>query len=205
VLVDRREDREAIAGLLDAARYGMSRTLVLRGEAGIGKTVLLEYAIESASDFRTARVVGVESEMELGFAGLHQLLAPFLGAIDQLPDPQRAALQSAFGLVAGRAPDPFFVGLSALTLLSNAAEEQPLLCIIDDAQWLDDASAGALSFVARRLLKRRTTHHSSTAGRLARLRDGSPAALQREPVPGSWTGAVFALTASRSRRSPASR
>jgi DNA-binding CsgD family transcriptional regulator len=126
--------------------------LVVRGEPGVGKTALLEYAIESAADLRVARVAGVESEMELAFAALQQLCAPMLGKLEGLPDPQRAALGVAFGLNAGAAPDRFLVGLAALSLLSEAAEQQPLLCVIDDAQWLDRASAQALAFVARRLL-----------------------------------------------------
>ena len=111
--VDRREHRAAIEDLLNAVRAGMSRSLVLQGEVGAGKTALLDYAIELANDFRTARVVRVESEMELGFAGLHQLLLPFLGGVDRLPPPQRDALGSAFGLTAGTVPDPFLVGRAA--------------------------------------------------------------------------------------------
>src|SRR5919106_3416309 len=122
------------------------------GEAGIGKTALLEYAIESASDLRILRSVGVESEMELAFAGLHQLCVPMLGRLDGLPDPQRDALQTAFGLSRGAVPDRFLVGLAMLSVLSDAAEERPLLCVIDDAQWLDRASAQALAFAGRRLL-----------------------------------------------------
>ena len=125
---------------------------MVRGEAGVGKTALLEYAIESASDLRVGRAVGVESEMELAFAGLHQLCAPMLDRLERLPGPQRDALGIAFGLSAGAAPDRFLVGLAVLSLLSEAAEERPLLCVVDDAQWLDRASAQALGFVARRLL-----------------------------------------------------
>jgi len=182
-LIDRREHREAIDDLLDAVRAGMSRTLVLQGEAGIGKTALLDYAIELARDFRLARVVGVESEMELGFAGLHQLLLPFLGGMDRLPDPQREALGCAFGLAAGRAPDPFLVGLSALTLLSNSAEQRPLLCVIDDAQWLDDESVGTLSFVARRL-------HADRAGLLFGLREPFASRVPLDGLPHLEVGAL---------------
>src|SRR4051794_23876443 len=151
-LTDRRTECEALDGLLDAVRKGESRALILHGEPGIGKTALLRYAIESASDLRVARAVGVESEMELAFAALHQLCMPMLDRIERLPDPQRDALGTAFGLSAGGAPDRFLVGLATLSLLAEVAEEKPLLCVIDDAQWLDRASAQALSFVARRLL-----------------------------------------------------
>ena len=122
------------------------------GEAGVGKTALLEYAIESASDLWVLRVVGVESETELAFAALHQLCAPLLDRLERLPAPQRDALGITFGLSAGAVPDRFFVGLAVLGLLSEVAEERPLLCVVDDAQWLDRASAQALAFVARRLL-----------------------------------------------------
>ena len=152
MLLDRLPERAALSGLLDAARAGRSGALVVRGEPGVGKTALLEYAIESAAGLRVARVAGVESEMELAFAALQQLCAPMLDKLAGLPDPQRDALGVAFGLNIGAAPDRFLVGLAALSLLSEAAEQQPLLCVIDDAQWLDRASAQALAFVARRLL-----------------------------------------------------
>ena len=146
----RRGECEALVRLVDAARAGNSSVLVLRGEAGSGKTALLDFAAESASDFRVARVVGVESEMELAFAGLHQLCAPVLDRIEHLPVPQRKALQVAFGLAEGPAPDRFLVGLAVLSLLAEAADVQPLACLVDDAQWLDRASAQVLAFVARR-------------------------------------------------------
>ena len=152
MLLDRLPERAALGALLEAARAGRSGVLVLRGEPGIGKTALLEYAIESAAGLRVARVAGVESEMELAFAALQQLCAPMLDMLEGLPDPQRAALGVAFGLSAGAAPDRFLVGLAVLGLLSEAAERQPLLCVVDDAQWLDRASALVLGFVARRLL-----------------------------------------------------
>ena len=142
----------AIDRLLDAARSGESGALVVRGEAGIGKTAVLKYAIDSAPDLRLLQAVGVQSEIELAFAGLHQLCAPLLDRLDRLPDPQHQALRVAFGMSGGEAPDRFVVGLAALSLLSDAAEEQPLLCAVDDAQWLDEESALALTFVARRLL-----------------------------------------------------
>jgi DNA-binding CsgD family transcriptional regulator len=152
MLLDRLPERATLSQLLDTARAGRSGVLVMRGEPGVGKTALLEYAIESAAGLRVARVAGVESEMELPFAALQQLCAPMLDKLEGLPDPQRDALGIAFGLKAGAAPDRFLVGLAALSLLSEVAEQQPLLCVVDDAQWLDRASARALAFVARRLL-----------------------------------------------------
>ena len=126
--------------------------LAVYGEPGVGKTALLEYAVEAAPDFRVARAVGVEGEMELAFAALQQLCSPSLDLIEHLPAPQREAVEVALGLSAGRPPNPFLVGLAVLNLLSEAAEERPLLCVVDDAQWLDLASARVLAFVARRLL-----------------------------------------------------
>jgi DNA-binding CsgD family transcriptional regulator len=138
--------------LVADVREGKSRSLVLRGEAGIGKTALLEYVIESAPELTVLRAVGVESEMELAYASLHQLCGPLLDRLERLPAPQRDALQVVFGMSEGAPPDRFLVGLGVLSLLSEAAEERPLLCVVDDAQWLDEASALALAFVARRLL-----------------------------------------------------
>jgi DNA-binding CsgD family transcriptional regulator len=152
MLLDRLPERAALSGLLEAARAGRSGVLVVRGEPGVGKTALLDWAVESAAGLRVVRVAGVESEMELAFAALQQVCGPMLDQLGGLPDPQRAALGVAFGLNAGPAPDRFLVGLAALSLLSEAAEQQPLLCVIDDAQWLDRASALVLAFVARRLL-----------------------------------------------------
>jgi DNA-binding CsgD family transcriptional regulator len=152
VLVGRRDERDVLDGLLVAARAGRSGVLVLRGEPGVGKTALVAYMVGSASGFRVARAVGVESEMELAFAALHQLCAPMLDRLERLPEPQSKALGAAFGLSAGTAPERFLVGLAVLSLLSETAHEQPLLCVVDDAQWLDRASAQALAFVARRLL-----------------------------------------------------
>src|SRR6516225_287069 len=123
-----------------------------RGEGGVGKSALLEYAAGAAPDLRVVRAIGVESEMELAFAGLHQLCLPLLDRLGRLPAPQRDALGVAFGLRVGAAPDRFLVGLAVLTLLSEAAEDRPLLCLVDDAQWLDRASAQVLAFAARRLL-----------------------------------------------------
>jgi DNA-binding CsgD family transcriptional regulator len=142
----------ALDRLLDAVRGGESRILVLRGEPGVGKSALLDYAIGSAQDFRVLQSVGVESEMELAFASLHQLCAPILDRRDSLPGPQREAMEVVFGLERGPAPDRFLVGLATLGLLAGIADERPLLCVIDDAQWLDSASALAFAFVARRLM-----------------------------------------------------
>src|SRR4051812_19048624 len=139
-------------GLVAAIRQSESRALMLRGEAGIGKTALLDHLVDSASDATVVRAVGVESEMELAFASLHQLCAPMLDRRDRLPGPQRQALEIVFGLSEGAPPDRFVVGLAVLSLLSEVAEERPLLCVVDDAQWLDHASALTLAFVARRLL-----------------------------------------------------
>jgi DNA-binding CsgD family transcriptional regulator len=151
-LLDREGERAALDGLLGDLRSGRGRALVVRGEAGVGKSALLEYAAGTAADMRLARGAGVESEMELAFAGLHQLCAPLLDRLERLPAPQRDALGVAFGLRQGAAPDRFLVGLAVLTLLAEVAEERPLLCVIDDAQWLDQASAQVLAFAARRLL-----------------------------------------------------
>ncbi|MFF4616028.1 ATP-binding protein [Nonomuraea jabiensis] len=143
---------ETLDQLVATVQGGRSSVLVLRGEAGIGKTALLEYARGSASGCRTARAAGVESEMELAFGGLHQLCAPFLDRLGRLPQPQRDALATAFGLSAGTPPDRFLVGLAVLNLLADVAEKEPLVCLVDDAQWLDRVSAQTLAFVARRLL-----------------------------------------------------
>ncbi|WP_329529245.1 AAA family ATPase [Streptomyces sp. NBC_01462] len=147
----RRSERASLEQLVASVREGQSRVLVLRGEAGIGKTALLEYLASHSSGYRIARAAGVESEMELPFAGLHQLCAPFLDRLDRLPAPQRNALGTAFGLMHGDPPDRFLIGLAALSLLSDVAEERPLLCLVDDAHWLDQTSVHTLAFVARRL------------------------------------------------------
>jgi DNA-binding CsgD family transcriptional regulator len=152
VFHDRRSEREALDRLLEAVRGGQSQVLVVSGEPGVGKTALLESSISSASGFRVIRAVGVESEMELPFAALQQLCAPMLDRLERLPVPQQDALGVAFGLRAGEAPDRFLVGLAVLSLLAELAWQQPLVCVVDDAQWLDRASAQALVFVARRLL-----------------------------------------------------
>jgi DNA-binding CsgD family transcriptional regulator len=152
MLLGRRSECEVVDRLLERVRSGRSGTLVVRGEAGIGKTALLQHAIDSASDLQIVRTVGVESEMELPFAALHQVCAPLLGRLERIPGPQHDALAAAFGLKVGPAPDRFFVALAVLSLLSAGAEQRPLLCVVDDAQWLDPASAQVLAFVARRLL-----------------------------------------------------
>src|SRR5580700_3988595 len=137
--------------LLADARAGQSAVLVLRGEPGIGKTALLGYAAERAAGLQVVRAAGAESEMELPFASLHQLCGPMLGGPERLPPPQRDALGTAFGLSSGAQPDRFLISLAILSLLSDTAEERPLLCLVDDAQWLDRSSAQVLAFVARRL------------------------------------------------------
>ena len=151
-LRDRRRECRVLDQLLDAARAGESQPLVVRGEPGVGKTALLDYLVEQASGSRVAHASGVEAEMELAYAGLHQLLTPMLDRLERLPGPQRGALATAFGLSAGPAPDRFLVGLATLSLLADVAEEHPLLCLVDDAQWLDRTSAQVLGFVARRLV-----------------------------------------------------
>ena len=150
-LTDRHSERDALDRLVDAVRGGQSRALVVRGDAGVGKTVLLDYLSGQARGCRVARAVGVQTEMELAFAGLHQLCAPMLDRADHLPVPQRDALRTAFALTAGPPPDRFLVGLAVLSLLAEVAGDEPLICLVDDEQWLDHASAQALGFVARRL------------------------------------------------------
>ena len=151
-MLGREREREVLDRLLDGVRGGRGGVLVVHGEAGVGKTALLDYAVEAAREFRIARTSGVEAEMELPFAAVQQLCSPFLDFLDRLPQPQHEALGVAFGLITGPAPNPFLVGLAVLGLLSEAAEERPLLAVVDDAHWLDHASARALAFVARRLL-----------------------------------------------------
>ncbi len=150
-LVDRRSECGVLDQLIDAVRAGGSRVLVVRGEPGVGKSALLDYLAGRASGCRVVRAVGVESEMELAYAGLHQLLAPLLDHLEGLPGPQRDALRTAFGLSSGPAPNRFLVGLAVLGLVSEVAGERPLICVVDDEQWLDRASVQALGFVARRL------------------------------------------------------
>jgi DNA-binding CsgD family transcriptional regulator/tetratricopeptide (TPR) repeat protein len=151
MLCGRRAECGVLDGLLEGVRGGRSAVLVVRGEAGVGKTALLDYAVESAPDLWSVRAGGVESEMELAFAGLHQLCGPMLDRLGRLPGPQRDALRIAFGLEAGPAPDRFLVGLAVLSLLSEVAGDRPLVCVVDDVQWLDRASVQVLAFAARRL------------------------------------------------------
>jgi len=154
-LLDRSSERDALERLVAGVRAGQSRVLVLRGEAGVGKTALLGHLSAAAEGCRIARVAGIESEMELAFAGVHALCAPILHRLEHLPGPQRDALRTAFGLSAGPPPDRFLVGLAVLSLLADVADERPLVCIVDDAQWLDRVSAQTLAFVARRVLAER--------------------------------------------------
>ena len=176
MLVGRTRETGALEDILAAVRDGLSGALVLHGEAGIGKTALLDWAAGKAGDMQLTRVAGLETEMNLGHAGLHQLLVPFLDGLDLLPAPQQAALQTAFGLVAGPLPDRFQVGLAVLTLLTDAAAGRPVLCVVDDAQWLDRASAEVLGFVARRLLADRV-------GMLFAVRDGEERTLVFDGLP----------------------
>jgi DNA-binding CsgD family transcriptional regulator/tetratricopeptide (TPR) repeat protein len=152
VLLDRHSELQTLDRLLGDVRAGESRALVLRGDPGVGKTELLKYLVDRAAGFRVVRATGVQSEMELAFAGLHQLWARVPDRVDRLPAPQRAALLTAFGVNVGSAPDLLLVGLAVLGLLAELAREQPLLCVVDDAHWLDRVSAQALAFAARRLV-----------------------------------------------------
>jgi DNA-binding CsgD family transcriptional regulator len=175
-LLDRIAETVALEGVLAAVRDGLSGVLVVRGDAGIGKTVLLDWAARQADDMQLARVTGVQAEMGMGFAGLHQLLVPFLDGLPGLPGPQRQALGSAFGLVAGPAPDRFLVGLAGLTLLTDAAAERQVLCLVDDAQWLDQVSVEMLGFIARRL-------YADRVGMLFTVRDGEGQAAALAGLP----------------------
>jgi DNA-binding CsgD family transcriptional regulator len=150
-LLGRVREREVLGRLLDGVRGGRGGVLVVHGDPGVGKTALLEWTVAEGRGLRVLRTVGVEGEMELPFAALQQLCSPILDRSEGLPDPQRDALSVAFGLSPGHAPNPFLVGLAVLGLLSEASQERPLLCVVDDAQWLDRASARTLAFVARRL------------------------------------------------------
>jgi DNA-binding CsgD family transcriptional regulator len=173
-LIGRGAEKQALRQVLDSVRGGRSCALLLRGEPGVGKSALLGYAVTQARDMQVVRIQAVESESHLGFAAAHQLLMPFLPALGRLPEPQRQALGVAFGLVSGPPADPFLVGLAALTLLSDAAEVRPVLCVIDDAHWLDQESADLLRFVARRLLADRV-------GMLFAVREAP--AIDPQPLP----------------------
>ncbi|MGW5656634.1 AAA family ATPase [Streptomyces humi] len=164
-MLGRHAERDAVGRLLDAVRDGLSGVLVLTGEPGIGKTRLLEYAADRARELRVVRLTAAETETGIGFGALHRLLRPFLNRTGRLPGPQRAALDAALGLVPGPPADRYLVGLATLTLLSDAAADQPLLFLLDDAQWLDRESAEALAFTARRL-------HADSLGLIIAVRDG---------------------------------
>jgi DNA-binding CsgD family transcriptional regulator len=166
-LIDRHTERSALDLMVAAVRDGESRVLVVQGAPGVGKSALMGYAEQAATDIRVLRVGGIESEMELAFAALHQLCLPLLDQMALVPGPRREALETVFRMRAGTPPDPFLVGLAVLNLLSDASEKQPLLCVIDDAQWLDRASAQVLGFVARRLL-------AESIGMLFGIREPSP-------------------------------
>ncbi|MEV1023257.1 AAA family ATPase [Streptomyces sp. NPDC050264] len=193
----RQAECETLDQFVATVQAGHSAVLVLRGEVGIGKTALLDHVRAGADGCRLARAVGIESEMELAFGGLHQLCAPFVDRIGSLPAPQRDALGTAFGLTAGAPPDRFLVGLAVLSLLADAAEQEPLICVVDDAQWLDKVSAQTLAFVARRLLAepvglvlavREPTLESEFTGlpqlAVGRLSDSDARALLHSVIPG---------------------
>jgi hypothetical protein len=147
----RDDERLAIVRVLVSARAGRGGGLILCGEPGIGKSALLDDACESATDMRVMRVTGVEAEASLGFAALHQLLRPIQDCVSELPAPQRQALSTALGVESGSPPDRFLISLATLTLLSEVAGERPLLCVVDDADWVDGPSLAVLGFVARRV------------------------------------------------------
>ncbi|MEO3867389.1 AAA family ATPase [Nonomuraea sp. B12E4] len=196
VLKPRRSECDRLDRLVAAVRSGESRSLVLRGEPGVGKSALLEYLVSQAAGCRVARAAGVPFEMELPYAAVHQLCAPLMERLYRLPEPQRDALSTAFGLRAGPPPDRFLVGLAVLTLLADVADDQPLMCVIEDAQWLDSASAQVLAFVARRLGSKRAgcvfavrgegAHHLSDLPELVvgGLREEEARALIRSVLPG---------------------
>ncbi|OKH68759.1 hypothetical protein EB74_32300, partial [Mycobacterium sp. SWH-M5] len=165
---------EALRRLIATVQSAQSQVLVLRGEAGVGKTALLDFVAQQARGFRITPVAGVESDMELAYAGLQQLCAPLMNNLDDLPEPQRDALAVAFGLGVGQTPDRFLVGLAVLSLMAAAADEKPLLCLVDDAQWLDQVSVQTLAFVARRLL-------AEPVGLIFAVRDNGAPALAGLP------------------------
>jgi DNA-binding CsgD family transcriptional regulator len=154
-LVGRELECGVLDKLLSGTLAGQSQVIVLRGEPGVGKTALVDYASSRAPEWQVVKTAGVEQEMEIAYAGLHQLLAPMLSSVDRLPEPQSNALTTVFGLSSGSPPDRFLVGLATLTLLADAAERQPVLCVVEDAHWLDQASVQTLGFVSRRLLAER--------------------------------------------------
>src|ERR1700731_4693381 len=188
-LFGRTAELEILGRLIANVRRGRSAVLVVRGEPGIGKTELLRQLTAEASGFWVARVAGVESEMELPFAGLYQLCAPMLGRLGSLAEPQRRALSVAFGLAPGDSPDRFMVALAALSLMAEISEKRPMLCVVDDAQWLDQASAQVLGFVGRRLLAEPGAlgFAGRTSSRLGRCwRRSSQVRSTRVSAPGFW-------------------
>ncbi|RVX41511.1 regulatory LuxR family protein [Nonomuraea polychroma] len=214
-LLGRQAECEALDRLLAAVRVGQSRALVVRGEAGVGKTALLEHLTQRASGCRVVCAAGVQSEMEVAFAALHSLCAPMLDLLDGLPGPQRDALGTAFGLRAGPAPDRLLLGLAVLSLLAAAADERPLVCVIDDAQWLDHASAQVLAFVARRLVAESVACVFAVRGAdemeqlsglpvmdVAGLSAGDARALLRSMVPGPLDEQVRDRLAAEARGNP---
>src|SRR6516164_8664052 len=215
-LTGRRVERATLDRLVDAVQAGESRVLVVHGDPGVGKTALLEYLAARACRCRVARMAGVQSEMELAFAGLHQLCAPMLEHLehmDRLPVPQRDALRTAFGISAGPPPDRFLVGLAVLSLLSEVAGERPLICLIDDHQWLDRASAQALGFAARRLgadpvglVFAAREPGAELAGlpelKVGGLREGDARALLEEALPGPLDVRVRDLIVAETRGNP---
>ena len=176
VLVGRSGACGALDELVEAIRHGLSRSLVILGDPGIGKTRLLEYAAQAAGGVRTVRIAGLESELRLGFAALHRMLVPFLDRVGLLPAPQRAALDSAFGLAAGPPADRFLVSMSVLTLVAEIAAEQPLIWLVDDAHWVDRESLGVFGFVGRRL-------QADSTGLLFCAREASPGLAALDGLP----------------------
>ena len=154
-LLGRKAECAALDRLLAEASEGQSRVLILRGEAGIGKSALLQYLSSRLDGWRVARAVAIETELEFAYSGLHQVCSTMLDGLERLPEPQREALSIVFGLIPGPVPNRFLFGLATLTLIAEVAEQQPLVCIVDDAHWLDQESAQILGFVARRLLAER--------------------------------------------------
>src|SRR5215472_8946920 len=212
-LIGRRRECGALHRLIEAVRAGESRTLVVRGEPGAGKTVLLDYLAGQARGCRVARAVGVQSEMEFAFAGLHQLCTPMLDHVDGIPVPQREALQIALGIAAGPSPDQFLVGLGVLSLLSEVAGERPMICLVDDEQWLDQVSAQALGFTARRLgagsvglvfAAREPSDELAELPELevGRLRDDDARALLDSALPGPLDARVRDLIVAETRGNP---
>src|SRR5512132_323735 len=183
LLYGRDAERSIIGGLLEGARESQSGVLVIRGEAGVGKSALLKDARERGSDMRVLACAGVEAESALPFAALHQLLRPVLRHLEKVPQPQADALRGALGLAAGRGDDRFLVSLAALSLLAEAAERRPLLCLVDDAHWLDDASADALVFVARRL-------HADRVAMLFAAREGEARRFDAPGLPELYLGGL---------------